>query len=284
MYSELVDLAEKINIQYIVYSLGGIFAIVSYLLKRKKYDFTIKATLFYAFFIIGMGMIELKLMGEIRSVCLSLISGGEYKVSGSVRIFGAIIFQPMLCYIVSLITGDKFRKLTDSITPETFAYFVFGKVVCFLEGCCHGIPWENGIYSNEIEQIVFPVQIYEILCSLAVTVILYVLALKSNKLRGGALFPLGTILYSIPRFVLENFRYYESHWEKDFFIRMSFWQLWCVVSIIISIVWLVLLYKKPAYAEGWNEKNPEALFPRLIQRLKNRNQKNIVHHNKRKKK
>lgn len=272
-----------------VYSIGGIFAAISFLLKRKRYGFTLQRALIYTLVLIGAGMIELKLMGGIRSVCMSLVSGGEFIPDARVRIFGAIIFQPIWCYIVSLFSGDKFRKLTDSLAPETFMYFIFGKIECLLSGCCHGIPWDTGIYSHKLEQTVFPVQIYEALATLVVVIILYALT-NCKALRMGSLFPIGTILYSIPRFVFENYRYYDQKVESEFFLGMTFWQMWCVISIIISVVWLVVLYSKSDYAEGALETNKNALIYIGSERIrgfisnKRRKNKNFVHHNKNKKK
>ena len=278
MYPTLNLFGKEINTMIVVYSLGGLVAALSFVLKRKQYNFSLKKALLYTVILIGAGMIELKIMGEIRNLSMTLISGGEYSPGGSVRIFGAILFQPILCYIVSLITGDKFRVLIDSITPETFLYFIFGKISCSLEGCCFGIPYENGVTTVKYDDLVFPVQICEAVSTAIVVLLLYLLMVKKDKLRIGSLFPIGTILYSAIRFYWENYRYYDMVWERDFLLGMTYWQVWCVVSIVVSVLWLIVLYTKNDDSESSIEKKEKALVPRLEAYAINKKERNRVHH------
>lgn len=286
MYSQINLFGVEVETMIFIYSLGGVFAAASFLLKRKLYNFSLKDAILYASILITTGMLELKLMGTIRVACISLLSGGTEIPNPSVRIFGAILFQPILCFILSKITGDRFRKLIDSFAPETFLYFVFGKVSCILEGCCFGIPYENGVQTSKFDQLVFPVQTYEAISVLFATIILYILAIKKNNLRTGSLFPIGIILFSVPRFFWENYRYYELTYEKDFFLSMTFWQLCCLIAIITSIIWLVILYKKDTYKYCSFEKSSDTLFAVIIKNItklkRKKNKKNIVHHKKKK--
>ena len=263
MYQYVNIFGKEISTMIITYALGGLFCFINFVLKREKYGYSKMRAILYALFFISIGMVELKLMGIIRSGALSLVSGGEYVPDTSVRIYGVVLFQPIVAYLVSIFSGDKFRKVIDSFTVETFAYFAFGKLSCHLKGCCYGFPFENGVHSIVYGGKVFPVQMCETISAVLVVAILVFLARDKFKLRTGSLFPIGTILYSIGRFGWEYCRYYDVEWEKNILFGMNFWQICCVFSIITSIIWLAILYKTPKYESCSFEPNPEAIGAKL---------------------
>ncbi len=295
MYQFINIFGRQVSTLIVVYSIGGIIAATSFILKREKYNYSFRKALVYALVLIGTGMIELKLMGIIRTVVMTLVSSGEFSPKSSVRIFGAILFQPIVAFILSRLTGDNFRRVIDSFAPETFLYFIVGKISCHLEGCCHGFPYENGVESIIYGGKVFPVQLCEAASTVVIVAILYLISKDKYKLRRGSLFPIGTIMYSVVRFFWEYFRYYDVVWEKDFFLGMNFWQTFCVIAIIVSIIWLIVLYSKREYEYCSLETNEKAVIARAVakydeyifkreekKRKERKAQKNIVHHNKRK--
>lgn len=246
---------------------------------------------FYSIVLVGAGLVEFQIMGAIQSFMIELASDGELVLGESRRIIGVLIFQPIFIYLLSLITGDKFRKIADFIAAGTFICFVFGKIACLLEGCCHGFPNPNGVYSAYGEGLVVPVQLYESLSTIPVVIFLTILLSKKIKLRPGCLFPIGCIGYSAVRIFWENYRYYDNQWESNYFHGLNFWQLWCVISIIISVIWIIVIYALPKYAECSMETNQNALLPKIIAFIcswydskKAEKAKIIVHHNKNKKK
>lgn len=288
MYQFVNVFGKEISIVIVMYALGGVFSFVNFVLKRKRYNYSRIRAVAYALFFISIGMVELKAMGIIRSSVMSLISAGEYVPDSSARIFGVVLFQPLVAYLVSFFSGDKFRRVIDSFTTETFAYFAFGKLACHLNGCCHGFPFENGVQSIVYGGKVFPVQLCETISAVIVVAVLVFLSRDKVKLRTGSLFPIGTILYSVGRFVWEYFRYYDVHWEKNVLLGMNFWQISCVISIVISVVWLIVLYKSPKYEYCSFEVNPDSPGAKLEEKYnhwkkekeqaeKKANKKNISH-------
>ena len=254
---------KPISTMIILYALGGLFCFVNFVLKRERYGYSKGRAICYALFFISIGMIELKAMGIIRSGVLSFVSSGEYVPDTSVRIFGVVFFQPIAAYLVSLFSGDKFRKVLDSFTVETFLYFAFGKLSCHLKGCCYGFPFENGVTSIVYGGKVFPVQLCETISALIVVAILVYLSKGKVKLRTGSLFPIGAILYSIGRFGWEYCRFYKVEWEKNILLGMNFWQICCVIAIMVSIVWLIILYKTPKYEYCDFGVNPKSIGGKL---------------------
>lgn len=254
---------KPISTMIILYFLGGLLCFANFVLKRERYGYSKARAILYALFFISIGMVELKAMGIIRSGFFELISAGEYVPEASVRIFGVVLFQPIAAYLISLFLGDKFRKVIDSFAVETFAYFAFGKLSCHLKGCCYGFPFEHGVTSIVYGGKVFPVQLCEAISAVIVVAILVYLSKEKVKLRTGSLFPIGTILYSVGRFVWEFCRFYKVEWEKNILLSMNFWQICCVVAIMISIVWLIILYKNPKYEYCDFGVNPKSIGGKL---------------------
>ncbi len=283
MCPEIVIGSLTLNSTNVFHLLGSIGLLIYCLFTNKRYNISKFMAVFYSIILVGAGLVEFEIMGEIQNLLIKIASDGEIVLGGSRRILGVLVFQPIFIYILSLITGDRFRKIADFIAAGTFICFVFGKIACFMQGCCHGAPDENGLFSAEFGGKVFPVQLYESFSTVFVVVILTLLLSKKVKIRPGSLFPIGSILYSIIRFFWENYRYYDNQWEEDFLLKMNYWQFWCVIVIIISVVWLAILYKKPEYEQCNYDKNPKAIVPAVVKKLEDKHKKNIVHHKRKKK-
>lgn len=297
MYQYLNLFGKEIPMVIVSYAVGALLIYINFVLKRERYNYSKIRALCYPLLFITAGMIEFYIMGVVKSAVMGLISGGEYVPGISLRLFGVTVFQPVFIFVLSLLTGEKFRKFIDSIAPETFISFVFGKLACLFKGCCYGYPDENGVKSVVYGGKVFPVQLYEAITIVFVVAIVAYLSKKNCKfnLRTGSLFPIGTILYSIGRFFWEYFRYYDSEWEKNILLGMNFWQICCVIVSIVSVIWLIILYKSPKYEYCSFEPNPDVFVTKLetkyyarkaekekAKRKKTKEQKNIQHRKKRK--
>lgn len=266
----------------VFHTIGALGLLIYCLITRKKYNITKLMAVIYSVVLVGAGLVEFQIMGKIQDILINIASGGEIVLGNSRRIIGVLFFQPIFIYLLSLITGDKFRKIADFIAPGTFICFVFGKIACFTQGCCHGYPDPNGFFTDNLGEKAFPVQLYESATTILVVVVLTILLSKRIKIRRGSLFPIGSILYSIIRFYWENYRYYDNQWEKDYFLGMNFWQVCCVLVIIISVIWLIVLYSAPKYAKCSMEKNEKALLPVMKKKIdtyaEEKKERNKVHH------
>ncbi len=248
MYPYIYIGEKSISLYDTMYLVGiiGMFAVC--LLSRKKYKTNLLRSVIYTVVTFAFGVMGAKLMSKIYVASLTAASSGEYVPDSGVCIFGALMFLPVFMIILAVLSGEKYRKLMDYMTPGIFFILACAKFGCLLGGCCYGIADENGVYNRHLDYLVFPVQLYESLCTLAVTAILAVITFKRNKkIRYGALYPIGTILYCSARIVWENFRYYEYDCEKNFFLGLTYWQCWAVTAIIISVVWLIVLYSVKSY-------------------------------------
>lgn len=291
MYTEINFGSFEMKTHNIVYLFCVLGVLLICLFTRKKYNLTKLKSVLVFISIMFLSEPEQNLMGSIQNALLMLVSGGELEVGDSQRILGTLFFRPLMFLLISWFIGENFRKISDYIAPATLFAFGLGKLGCLFDGCCHGFPDENGVYSVIYEGNVFPVQLYESISTLAIVVLILSFAYGKIKFRSGTLFPLGSILYASVRFFWENYRYYDNQWESNFLYGLNFWQTCCIAVIVIHICWLAILYLNPKYAECNLEVKDKAPFNVIKYKLENvwhylehRNDKNIVHHKKKKKK
>ena len=126
----------------------------------------------------------------IRNWTVILRSGGVF--------YGGLIigFLAALAYI--RIMKLDLRDVADILTPSVPLFLVFGRVGCFLAGCCYGRAW--GIMPNGL----FPVQLLEAAFNLLIVV--EMLRLRPERERPGILLPMYFGVYAVGRFIIEFMR------------------------------------------------------------------------------
>ena len=136
-----------------------------------------------------------------------------------VDIFGGMVFYGGL--IGGIVTGFYYIRhlkhinldawlYADVYAPAIPLFHTFGRIGCFLGGCCYGIESKWGfVYhtapipeSNEVVR--FPIQLVEAAGNMMLFCVLYQLSKKKHS--NGVIFAFYIIFYSIMRFVLEFFR------------------------------------------------------------------------------
>lgn len=236
-----------------MYAVGIIGMFLMCFFSHKKYETPRIRAVIYTIITFVFGVAGAKLMGKLYTAVMLKVSEGSYDPNSGVCIFGALVFLPMFMLILAFVSGEKYRKLMDYMTPGIFFILACAKFGCMLGGCCYGIADENGIYNHNLDYTVFPVQLYESICTFAVVAILIVIMIlrkgNSPRLRYGSLYPVGTILYCSARFFWENYRHYEQVCESEFLFGLTFWQSWAVLCIIMSVVWLIVLYSVKSFSE-----------------------------------
>ncbi|MSP16433.1 MAG: prolipoprotein diacylglyceryl transferase [Myxococcales bacterium] len=100
-------------------------------------------------------------------------------------------------------------RVSDLTAPGIALGLFFGRIGCFLNGCCHGaqcdLPWAVTFPQRSIPHNVHPAQLYEALGSLALFVLLY-FVVRPRKRRHGEVFAWLLVGYGVLRFVLEFVR------------------------------------------------------------------------------
>ncbi|MCD5397465.1 prolipoprotein diacylglyceryl transferase [candidate division NPL-UPA2 bacterium] len=143
----------------------------------------------------------------------------------------------------------SFWKLSDTLTPSLILGQALGRIGCFLNGCCHGIPtrlpwgiifpegspanWEYGF------QPLHPTQLYQAILNLLLFLFLW--GRRKKGKYDGQLFLLYLILYSGGRFLVEIFRGDSLYvWETP----LKAAQIMGILIIIISLLVMRLLRRR----------------------------------------
>lgn len=133
----------------------------------------------------------------------------------------------------------------DIYAPGIPLFHAFGRVGCFLGGCCYGVEWSWGvIYNNpnipeENGVTRLPIQLFESAGDLIIFAVL--LVLSNRKLRKGTLFMLYLLLYGILRFTTEFFRGDEI---RGFLFGISTSQWISMILIVVSAAVFITQYIK----------------------------------------
>lgn len=134
-------------------------------------------------------------------------------------------------------------KMLDIMAVTTCLVHMFGRIGCFLAGCCYGIPTDSilgvtfsdaACYAQPLHTPLYPTQLFEAFYILLVMI--FLLYIRSKRSFYGQLFLSYLILYAIGRFGLELFRgdtgrgfIVEGYISHSQFIAL------CIFSIVIFV-------------------------------------------------
>lgn len=172
--------------------------------------------------------------------------------SGGLTVYGGLILATAIIvpYLIFLHRkhGVNPLQLADVIAPSLALGLAFGRVGCFLNGCCFGgpsdlpwaftwpegsIPWNAGMHGP-----IHPAQLYGVINALLLFVLLSVLL--NRKRRHGQVLGAFFGLYAVSRFLLEWVRLDEP---KEFAgsLELTISQTVSLVAIIPIILYFLIL-------------------------------------------
>jgi phosphatidylglycerol:prolipoprotein diacylglycerol transferase len=168
---------------------------------------------------------------------------------GGLSMYGGVILAIAASFVFSRQKKVRFNKIADVIAPSLAIGLMVTRVGCFFNGCCFGKTTSifTGMVfpsNSEAGRILFgetihPTQLYASLYGLIIFLILIVVDRKSH--RDGFLFALFLIFYSVSRFVIDFFRYYD---DSSIFtllgIDLGYNQ---VISVILFIYGMVFVFR-----------------------------------------
>lgn len=167
---------------------------------------------------------------------LKRIFGGSVFYGG---LFGAIL----TAYIYMKKTRKNVKLATFIITPFIPLFHFFGRLGCFLFGCCYGIESKWGLlYHNKLFDLEpvrrIPVQLIEAFLNLLLFSIL--LLLENKKIVKDHILAIYLFLYALIRFGLEFWRG-DSYRGLYFGLSTSQWlSLVIIITIILYSIYLKL--------------------------------------------
>jgi phosphatidylglycerol:prolipoprotein diacylglycerol transferase len=144
--------------------------------------------------------------------------------------------------------GLSFWKVVDSVAPSLALGLFFGRIGCFLNGCCFGktcsLPWAvtfppNSAAGYQMAGVaIHPTQLYSSAYGLLIFIILMLLDRKKHY--DGFLFAIFLMLYGVSRFTVDFFRFYES--QMFLIDGIGFNQILSFLLVVSGII--LLLMKK----------------------------------------
>lgn len=162
---------------------------------------------------------------------------------GTIGIAGLVLLGGVILATVAVILYSYRRKIsvwiiTDLFVPSLALGEFFGRVGCYLNGCCFGLPtqlpWGVVFPTTCVAGVEFPdthIHPTQLYMSIAALLTFFLLLKIDPKLkRSGHLFGVYLFIYGVVRFVIEDIRFYESS-----MILIRGGELYLTVSQVISI-------------------------------------------------
>lgn len=256
MFPEIHFLNKTIH-YYMIMSLIGVLVCLFYIIKKSKKEKVddndyIIVVLFGALgaFIGGhllYGIVNYKLiitflthLHKIKNINMLLQCFVE--MFGGNVFYGGLIGGIITAFIVMKRKKMDIKKSSDFLAPIIPLFHFFGRLGCFLSGCCYGIESKIGFtykYSlvetaNHVHR--FPIQLVEASYNLIIFIVISIIY-KKKKLEGKLLY-LYLLIYSVGRFIFEFFR---GDSYRGFILGLSTSQF---ISIILFVISIILISRK----------------------------------------
>jgi len=149
--------------------------------------------------------------------------------------FGGLFLGAAVLYLWSSRRKISFLKVTDMLAPYLALGYAFGRVGCFLNGCCYGLesdlPWALPVSMHD-DILRHPVQLYAALGAILLFIILKLL--RSRKPFVGFMLPALFALYGVLRFTTEFFRF-----EPEFWIGLTPAQVLSLAVTFLSVLVII---------------------------------------------
>ena len=129
---------------------------------------------------------------------------------------GFVVYGGLIGGLIFAFVAGRIHKLDTMRYVRRYVFLIplihsFGRIGCFLAGCCYGMPYEgigavsypdNSLAPNDVH--LFPVQLVEAFLLICIAVSIVFLQVKCNWKYSIETY---LIVYGVARFVLEFFRY-----------------------------------------------------------------------------
>lgn len=158
-------------------------------------------------------------------------NGFKWGHHNAIRVF---IWMPVVLYFTGKIFKIGFKVCCDYITPSTCIVYGIARLGCIFAGCCYGYKADWGMYSRSAGYRCIPVQLFEAITSLAIAMIMILLAKKRKYDPTKAnLYPIMMILFGSTRFLWEF-----AADNKKVIFNISELAIWALITFIVGLFWL----------------------------------------------
>ncbi len=166
-------------------------------------------------------------------------------VFGGSVFYGGLIGAIFVFYLYTKIKKLSFGDYSDIGGMSIPLFHFFGRIGCFLSGCCYGVEWEHGItYHHSLVETAngvprFPVQLVEAGLNLLLFIFLFYLYKKGKA--NHKILALYLLIYPVYRFILEFFR---GDGYRGFLFGLSTSQIISVILFVCALISLIVMRKK----------------------------------------
>lgn len=229
-------------------AIGFIAGVGLAVIRSKKYSIP-KEDVFFASCYAGIGLIVGAKLLYIITVLPKIIEYREiifsdYRIllgliSGGFVFYGGLIGAILGIYIYCRQFHINLLGLVDLLGPSIPLIHAFGRIGCYLAGCCYGIHYDGPlhiVFENSSVGLngvpLFPIQLLESVLNFIAAGVLLIYARKPRKT--GRVIGSYLIYYTIARFVLEFLR---GDIERGFLLGISTSQ-WISLLLLPLAIWI----------------------------------------------
>jgi len=146
---------------------------------------------------------------------------------GGLVFYGGLITSFAAVWLFARRRGDNVLRIFDFLLPHVALVHAFGRLGCFLNGCCYGkfseLPW--AVQFPETPHPVHPTQLYE--AGFNFLLFLFLTRRYQGKHGSGEIMALYFMFYAAARFVIE-------FWRADNPVILVFtWNQWLGLFIMV---------------------------------------------------
>ena len=220
--------------------IGLMFAIVICVVREKKYGYNDRILLIImCFTLIGMALGS-KLLFFITQMPYVLEDFSIKKlldtfITSGFVFYGGLLGAYAFAYLGARVVKVEPKQMLSYLTPSFVIFHAFGRIGCFLGGCCYGIPWEYGIAMAESPDIKrFPIQLFEA----GIELLIFFMLLRIEKKGTYNLAVIYLLTYSIIRFLDEFLR--DDGIRGIWLLGLSTSQYISLIIFVSVIVYLII--------------------------------------------
>lgn len=210
----------------------------------------LQASIKYTSEIIGLISIIFGFIFSIlfQNLFFYIASPDDFKFSTAMTFYGGVIAGIITYILVYVLFYRKkyptLLKEMSIIAPAciTIAHG-FGRLGCFFNGCCYGIPTSSpiGVTFPHLDHAVIPTNLIEAIFLIILSLILFFLAIKhKNKFC----FSIYLITYGIFRFVIEFYRGDDRGAFIEGLSPSQFWSILYFVAGVSLLIYIILKHPK----------------------------------------
>ena len=211
--------------------IGLFFAIVLAVLRRGLLDvnFGVAALIAILFFL--QAYLGAKILYGLEQV-LSDMSWSSFDLKGH-SLYGTVLMTFIFIPVLAKILKKETKAMFDYVAPLWLTLLIFVRIGCFVIGCCGA----DKCWIGEV-QLILPVQLFEVVCSLIIFQIIFAIESKSSNwcnryIRTGDSFYITIGLYGICEFCMGFAR------TTDVVVLgVTYGQIYSIICILIAISYI----------------------------------------------